>query len=76
METTMIGNSTNEGAERLWKPMFTHLCYIVCHARSANMLESVTLYDMTSNYFEMYGREMTDIDKTEFFSYIRYKAFS
>ena len=66
METTMIGNSTNKGAERLWTPMLSQLCSIVPHARSANMLESVTLYNMANTYYEMYEREMTDDDKTEF----------
>jgi hypothetical protein len=75
METAMIGNSTKEGAERLWQPMFSQLCSIVPHARSTNMLESVTLYDMANTYFEMYEREMTDNDKTEFVR-ISVQAFS
>ena len=30
------------------------------------MLESVTLYNMANTYYEMYEREMTDDEKTEF----------
>ena len=66
IKTKMIGTSKNESAEQLWTPMLTQLCSIVPHARSANMLESLTLYEMSNSFYETYGREMTDDEKTNF----------